>query len=189
MSTGYYHVGLLADGYVLINPEDKIISEPSADKRALALLAASLNEAPELPSGLPVVAQVQTALGMRIKKIIVEYADGSKQEAQAYGDGQFACEMFSSEGGLMSAGDSSAKELGLSILKELDQPLKLWRAKTKTVVGLAVPADYIDWYHAATQEEARELWLEDAHRYGVPLHKTTVELVECDEQTLKPIGK
>lgn len=124
MSTGYYHVGLLEDGYVLINPEDKIISEPSADKGALERLADYLNNVP----ALPVVAQVQT-------------------------------------------------------------PLKLWRAKTKTVVGLAVPADYTDWYHAQTQDEARELWLEDSHRYGVPLEKTTVELVECDEQTLKPIGK
>jgi hypothetical protein len=37
------------------------------------------------------------------------------------------------------------------------------------------------------EAEAREVWAEDCHRYGLPMDKTTVQFIECDPATLKPI--
>lgn len=47
------------------------------------------------------------------------------------------------------------------------------------VEGVREP--FVDWYDAATEAEARALWDEDAHRYGLPVAKTTLTVEEVTE--------
>lgn len=60
---------------------------------------------------------------------------------------------------------------------------KLFKVTTK-VAGKTEPM--VDWYDGELAE-ARANWDEDCHRYGLPTDKVTVEFVECDPETLKPI--
>ncbi len=47
----------------------------------------------------------------------------------------------------------------------------------------------VDWYYGATEAEARAAWDEDFRRYSLPMDKTTVEFIECDPVTMKPISE
>lgn len=40
---------------------------------------------------------------------------------------------------------------------------------------------FVDWYEAETETRARALWDEDAHRYGLPVAKTTLTVEEVSE--------
>lgn len=67
---------------------------------------------------------------------------------------------------------------------------KLYRASTtvdRTAQNVRTPYSFTDWYEANSEAEARELWDEDCHRYGLPMDKTTVVFAECDQKTFKPI--
>jgi len=61
---------------------------------------------------------------------------------------------------------------------------KLFRATTK-VGGFQEPM--VDWYEADTLEQARALWAKDCKANGLPPKTTTVAIVECDIDTLKPL--
>lgn len=69
------------------------------------------------------------------------------------------------------------------------KPLRLWRVTARVTARYLGPAprEYVDWYEAGTEKEARELSDEDAHRYGLPMG-TEFSFVECDRKTLKPIS-
>ncbi len=67
----------------------------------------------------------------------------------------------------------------------MSHTVKLFRV-TATLPGHREP--FVDWYEAHTVEAARELWREDAHRYGIPNEKAdaaALVIVECDTKTLK----
>jgi len=61
---------------------------------------------------------------------------------------------------------------------------KHWMTVTK-VRRLAEPM--VDWYHG-TEAEARAAWDEDCHRYGLPMADVTVEFIEVDPVTLRPLA-
>ena len=64
--------------------------------------------------------------------------------------------------------------------------MKLFKATTKTV-STVTASEFADWYDADTLEDARAMWSEDCHRYGLLMDKTSVEFVECNPETLKPV--
>lgn len=62
--------------------------------------------------------------------------------------------------------------------------MKLFRITTK-VEGSREP--FVDWFEAESEGHALMKWAREAQSSGVPLHKATKEVVECDPQSLKPI--
>jgi len=66
----------------------------------------------------------------------------------------------------------------------LDMKTKLFKSITK-VAGKIEPM--VDWYNGETLDECRADWDEDCHHYGLPMDKVTVEFIECDQKTLKPL--
>lgn len=69
--------------------------------------------------------------------------------------------------------------------------MKLFKFTTKVADGIQRPtaSEFVDWYDGETEAEAREVYNEDLHRYGLPIDKCTTTVVECDRETLKPINK
>jgi len=45
----------------------------------------------------------------------------------------------------------------------------------------------VDWYYGETETEARAAWDEDAHRYGLPMGKTTVTVREATPEQAKAL--
>lgn len=67
--------------------------------------------------------------------------------------------------------------------------MRLFKVTTtirKPVEHLDRKSEFVDWYEADTQDQARELWAEDCHRYGLPTDSEAT-WVECDPITLKPL--
>ena len=65
--------------------------------------------------------------------------------------------------------------------------MKMFQAKTKTIAGASTATEFSDYYEADTEAQARQLWDEDCHRYGLPMDKTTVTITEVNTETLKPL--
>lgn len=61
---------------------------------------------------------------------------------------------------------------------------KFFRATTK-IEGMS--EQFVDWYNAYDEAEARADWEKEGRANGVPIEKATVEFVECDRKTLQPI--
>jgi hypothetical protein len=62
---------------------------------------------------------------------------------------------------------------------------KLFRATTK-IEGTKEP--FVDWFEAATLDAAKVLHDAEAKECGVPMDaRRTVEYVECNPETLKPL--
>jgi hypothetical protein len=55
-----------------------------------------------------------------------------------------------------------------------------WFRFEATVVGMSEPM--VDWYYGKTESEARAAFDEDAHRYGLPMDKTTVTVRPATEK-------
>ncbi len=53
--------------------------------------------------------------------------------------------------------------------------MKLFKV-VAVVEGMADPM--VDYYEGETLEQAEEVWLEDAHRYGIPMERTKVRITE-----------
>jgi hypothetical protein len=49
-----------------------------------------------------------------------------------------------------------------------------WFRVEARVEGTKEP--FVDWYNAESEAEALDAWLEDCHRYGLPLAKTTATI-------------
>lgn len=72
------------------------------------------------------------------------------------------------------------------------QQMKTFRFETKVARGpggasVLTPFEFVDWYHADSEEEARKLWDEDLHRYGIPLEDTSVSVREATAKELEII--
>lgn len=66
--------------------------------------------------------------------------------------------------------------------------MKLFRANTKVATSTKT-YDFTDWFEAETLEQAKSLCDAEAKDCGVPMDdRRTVDFVECDPKTLKPIA-
>jgi hypothetical protein len=63
--------------------------------------------------------------------------------------------------------------------------MKLFKSITK-LQGKTEP--YIDWYHATDLSDAKSQCDDEAKYFGLPMdYRRSVEFVECDMNTLKPV--
>jgi len=63
--------------------------------------------------------------------------------------------------------------------------MKHWYRFEARVEGRREPM--VDWYYGETETEARAAWDEDAHRYGLPMGKTTVTVREATPEQAKAL--
>lgn len=67
--------------------------------------------------------------------------------------------------------------------------MKTFRFKTTVKIAAKLtPSEFVDYYQGATEAEAREVYNEDLHRYGLPIADVTTEVCEVNPETLKPIN-